>query len=117
MPSRIAVAGQDFFADAPVLCILAPRFPSQLLEVPQPRQGLPGLRARRRPLVAEHCSCATEAGLGPFVTGAISEVDLERAFGMDPCVQSPIAVCGFGARAATLRESEFDPNRKVWPRG
>ena len=25
-------------------------------------------------------------------------------------------VCGFGPRAATLVKSEFDPNRKVWPR-
>ena len=30
--------------------------------------------------------------------------------------QSPLVVCGFGQRAATLVKSEFDPNRNVWPR-
>ena len=60
--------------------------------------------------------CATQAGLGPFVTGAINEVDLERAFGMTGYAQSPLVVCGFGQRAATLVKSEFDPNRRVWPR-
>ena len=115
--ARIAVAGQDFFADAPVLCILAPRFHRNFWKYRNHAKAY-----RVCVLDAGHLSqtlqlCATEAGLGPFVTGAINEVDLERAFGMDPCVQSPIAVCGFGARAATLRESEFDPNRKVWPRG
>lgn len=54
--------------------------------------------------------------MGPFVTSAINEVDLERAFGMIPYVQSPLLVCGFGPRAEILVESEFDPNRRVWPR-
>lgn len=115
--ARIAVAGQDFFADAPVLCVLAPRFHRNFWKYRNHAKAY-----RVCVLDAGHLSqtlqlCATEAGLGPFVTGAINEVDLERAFGMDPRVQSPIAVCGFGPRAATLRESEFDPNRKVWPRG
>jgi len=60
--------------------------------------------------------CATQAGLGPFITAAINEIDIERAFGLIGFVDGPLAVCGFGARAGAMVTSEFDPNRKVWPR-
>ena len=114
--ARIAVAGQDFFADAAVLCVLAPRFHRNFWKYRNHAKAY-----RVCVLDVGHLSqtlqlCATEAGLGPFVTGAINEVDLERAFGMTGHAQSPLVVCGFGPRAATLVKSEFDPNRKVWPR-
>ncbi len=114
--ARIAVAGQDWFADAPVLCILAPRFHRNYWKYRNHAKAY-----RVAILDVGHLSqtlqlCATQAGLGPFVTGAINEVDLERAFGTTGYVQSPLVVCGFGQRAATLVTSEFDPNRKVWPR-
>lgn len=114
--ARIAVAGQDFFADAAVLCILAPRFHRNFWKYRNHAKAY-----RVCVLDVGHLSqtlqlCATQAGLGPFVTGAINEVDLERAFGMTAYAQSPLVVCGFGPRAATLVKSEFDPNRKVWPR-
>ena len=114
--ARIAVAGQDFFANAAVLCVLAPRFHRNFWKYRNHAKAY-----RVCVLDVGHLSqtlqlCATEAGLGPFVTGAINEVDLERAFGMIACAQSPLAVCGFGKRAAVLQESEFDPNRLVWPR-
>lgn len=114
--ARIAVAGQDWFAEAPVLCVLAPRFHRNFWKYRNHAKAY-----RVCVLDAGHLSqtlqlCATEAGLGPFVTAAINEVDLERAFGMVGYVQSPLVVCGFGPRAGTLVESEFDPNRLVWPR-
>lgn len=114
--ARIAVAGQEFFADAPVLCVLAPRFHRNFWKYRNHAKAY-----RVCVLDVGHLSqtlqlCATEAGLGPFVTGAINEVDIERAFGMTGYVQSPLVVCGFGQRAATLVTSEFDPNRRVWPR-
>jgi putative peptide maturation dehydrogenase len=114
--ARIAVAGQDWFADAPVLCVLAPRFHRNFWKYRNHAKAY-----RVCVLDVGHLSqtlqlCATEAGLGPFVTGAINEVDIERAFGMDPCRQSPLAVCGFGPRAATMATSEFDPRGLVWPR-
>lgn len=114
--ARIAVAGQDFFADAPVLCILAPRFHRNFWKYRNHAKAY-----RVTVLDVGHLSqtlqlCATQAGLGPFVTGAINEIDIERAFGMVGYAQSPIAVCGFGQRTDTLTTSEFDPNGKVWPR-
>jgi putative peptide maturation dehydrogenase len=114
--ARIAVAGQEFFAEAPVLCILAPRFHRNFWKYRNHAKAY-----RVAVLDVGHLSqtlqlCATQAGLGPFVTGAINEVDIERAFGVVGYAQSPIVVCGFGQRAATMTTSEFDPNRKVWPR-
>jgi putative peptide maturation dehydrogenase len=114
--ARIAVAGQDFFADAAVLCILAPRFHRNFWKYRNHAKAY-----RVCVLDAGHLSqtlqlCATQAGLGPFVTGAINEVDLERTLGMTGYAQSPLLVCGFGKRASALTTSEFDPNRKVWPR-
>ena len=114
--ARIAVAGQDFFANAAVLCVLAPRFHRNFWKYRNHAKA-----HRVCVLDAGHLSqtlqlCATQAGLGPFVTGAINEVDLERTFGMTGYAQSPLVVCGFGQRAATLVKSEFDPNRKIWPR-
>ncbi len=114
--ARIAVAGQDFFADAAVLCVLAPRFHRNFWKYRNHAKAY-----RVCVLDVGHLSqtlqlCATQAGLGPFVTGAINEVDLERAFGFTGYRQSPLVVCGFGKRAATLTTSEFDPNRRVWPR-
>lgn len=114
--ARIAVAGQDFFANAAVLCVLAPRFHRNFWKYRNHAKAY-----RVCVLDVGHLSqtlqlCATQAGLGPFVTGAINEVDLERTFGMTGYVQSPLVVCGFGQRATTLVKSEFDPNRKVWPR-
>ncbi|MBN8716087.1 MAG: putative peptide maturation dehydrogenase [Stenotrophomonas sp.] len=114
--AQIAVAGQTFFADAAVLCVLAPRFHRNFWKYRNHAKAY-----RVCVLDAGHLSqtlqlCATQAGLGPFVTSAINEVDLERAFGMIHYEQSPLLVCGFGPRAGTLVESEFDPNRRVWPR-
>ena len=114
--AKIAVAGQDFFANAPVLCILAPRFHRNFWKYRNHAKAY-----RVCVLDVGHLSqtlqlCATQAGLGPFITGAINEFDIEREFGMASYMQSPLAVCGFGARATTLVKSEFDPNRLVWPR-
>ncbi len=114
--ARISVAGQEFFADAPVLCALAPRFHRNFWKYRNHSKAY-----RVTVLDAGHLSqtlqlCATQAGLGPFVTGAINEIDIERAYGLTGYLESPMVVCGFGPRAATLVTSEFDPNRRIWPR-
>ena len=114
--ARIAVAGQDWFADAPVLCVLVPRFARNYWKYRNHAKAY-----RVAILDVGHLSqtlqlCATQAGLGPFITSAINEVDIERAFGLTGFADGPLAVCGFGARAETMTTSEFDPNRKVWPR-
>jgi putative peptide maturation dehydrogenase len=109
-----AVAGQAWFADAPALVLLAPRYARAFWKY------------RRHPkawrvvaLEAGHLSqtlylAATEAGLGAFVTGAINEVALEQAFGLDSACEGVLAVCGFGWRASVQESPEFDPAGAVW---
>jgi len=57
---------------------------------------------------------ATELGLAAFITAAVNEVDIERAFGLDPIDEGPLAVTGFGIRGDALDEIEFDPLHAVW---
>jgi putative peptide maturation dehydrogenase len=60
---------------------------------------------------------ATELGLAAFITAAVNEVDIEEAFGLDPLEEGPLAVTGFGIRAAERSEVEFDPLHAVWKDG
>jgi len=112
----IAVGGQQWFADAPVLCVLAPRFARNFWKYRNHPKAY-----RVCILDAGHLSqtlllSATEQGLGSFVTAAINEVDIERAFGLTGIVDGPLAICGFGMRAEAMQTYELDPNRKAWPR-
>lgn len=112
----IAVGGQQWFADAQVLVALAPRFARNFWKYRNHPKAY-----RVAILDVGHLSqtlliTATELGLGSFITAAINEVDIERAFGLTHYVDGPLAVCGFGVRGETMTTSEFDPNRKVWPR-
>lgn len=112
--AKIIVAGQGFFAEAPVLVMLVARF------------GRTFWKYRNHPkayraivLEAGHISqnlylAATEAGFGAYVTAAINEVDIEQALGLDPLHESPLAVLGFGPRAAEKTMLEFDPLGTVW---
>ena len=58
---------------------------------------------------------ATEMRLGAFITAAINEAEIEQAFELEPMSEGPLAVCGFGVRAADKVTVEFDPAHKVWP--
>ena len=104
-----AVAGQDYFAGAPVLVVLALRFERAFWKY---REHPKAYRALL--LEAGHVSqtlylAAGEAGLAAFVTAAINEIDLERALGLDPLDEGPVCVLGFGERAETRETVEFDP--------
>jgi putative peptide maturation dehydrogenase len=108
------VAGQDYFANAHAVVVVAARFARSFWKY------------RRHPkiyrailLEAGHASqnlylAATDLGLGAYVTAAINEVEIEQAFGLDPLFEGPIAVCGFGPRAGTRTTVELDPAGRVW---
>ena len=112
----IAVGGQQWFADAQVLCVLAPRFHRNFWKY------------RNHPKAYRVCILdighlsqtlllgATEQGLGSYVTAAINEADIERAFGLTHWIDGPLAICGIGVRAGTMETYELDPNHKAWPR-
>ena len=55
---------------------------------------------------------AIELGRGAFVTSAFNEVDIERAFGLDPLVDGPLAICCFGwAMTGWTMSSSIRPAR------
>ncbi len=110
----VAVAGQDYFAAAPVLLVLSARFPRAHWKY----RNHPKIY-RAIVLEAGHLSqnlylAATEHDLGAFITAALNEVELEQAFGLTPFAEGPLAVCGIGARANARRTVEFDPQGAVW---
>lgn len=114
--ARVAVVGQQWFADAHVLVVLAPRFARNFWKYRNHSKAY-----RVCILDVGHLSqtlflSATEQGLGAFITAAINEVDIEEAFGLTGYVDGPLAVCGFGIRADRMTTSELDPNHLVWPR-
>lgn len=109
-----SVAAQAYFAEAPVLVVLAVRFPRNFWKYRNHAKAY-----RVTTLDVGHLSqtlylSATDLGLGAFVTAAINEIEIERAFGLDPLVESAIAVCGFGHRAERRDTPEFDPRGTVW---
>lgn len=105
------VAGQAWFADAPVLVLMAARFERNFWKY------------RKHPkawkvvlLDAGHVSqtfylAATQLGYGAFVTGAINDRCAEHLFEFDGLATGAIAVCGMGRRAgaAAGETIEFDP--------
>jgi putative peptide maturation dehydrogenase len=110
-----ALAGQDWFADAALLVVHACRFERTFWKY---RAHAKAYRAAV--LDVGHLSqtaflLATELGLGAFVTAAINEVQIEQALGLDAMREGPLAVSGFGYRAAERRHPEFDPLCAVWP--
>ncbi len=114
--AHTAVAGQQWFAEAPVLCVLAPRFFRNYWKYRNHAKAY-----RVCILDIGHLSqtlqlCATQEGLGSFITAAINEFDIEAALGLTGLVDGPLAVCGFGVRADAMATPEFDPNGNVWLR-
>ena len=109
------VAGQHWFADAHVQVILAPRFRRSFWKYRNHAKGYRALILDAGHLSQTLYLTATELGLGAFITSAINEHEIERALGLDPLDEGPLAVCGFGFRGAERVTVEFDPLARVWP--
>ncbi len=112
----IAVGGQQWFADAHALCVLAPRFHRNFWKYRNHPKAYRVCILDIGHLSQTLLLSATEQGLGSYVTAAINEVDLERAFGLTHWVDGPLAICGVGVRGKAMDTYELDPNRKAWPR-
>jgi len=113
--ARRFVAAQPYFLDAPVLVLPTARFRRTFWKYRDHAKAYRALVLDVGHLSQTLYLAATELGLGAFITAAINEVDIEEAFGLDPLEEGPLAVCGFGHRAAERRETEFDPLGAVWP--
>jgi putative peptide maturation dehydrogenase len=111
------VAEQDWFAHAHALVVLAPRFTRSFWKYRDHAKVYRAVTLDVGRLSQTLQISATEFGLGAFVTAAINEVDIEQALCLAPMQESPLAVCGFGWRAAERSRMEFDPQHAVWPSG
>lgn len=112
--ARCFVAGQGFFADAPVHVALVARFARTFWKYRNHPKAYRAIVLEAGHVSQDFYLAATEAGLGAYVTAAINEIDIEQAFGLDPLHESAIAVCGFGPRTAARETMELDPLGAVW---
>jgi len=113
--ARKFVAAQPYFVDAHVMVIAVSRFRRNFWKYRNHAKAYRALVLDVGHLSQTQYLAATELGLAAFITAAINEVDIEQAFGLDPIEESPLAVTGFGIRAAARREVEWDPLHAVWP--
>jgi len=111
------VAAQPYFADAQVFVIPVSRFRRNFWKYRNHAKAYRALILDVGHLSQTMYLAATELGLAAFITAAVNEVDIEQAFGLDPLEEGPLAVCGFGIRAAERSEVEFDPLNRVWKAG
>ena len=115
--ARTFVGSQPYFLAAPVFVIPAARFRRNFWKYRNHTKAYRALVLDVGHLSQTLYLAATELGLAAFITAAINEVDIEQAFGLDPLEEGPLAVCGFGIRAAERSEVEFDPLHAVWKDG
>jgi len=114
---RMMVAAQKYFGDAAVFVVMAARFARTFWKYRNHSKAYRAIILDVGHLSQNLYLTATEFDLGAFITAAINEVEIEQAFGLDPLIESPLAVVGFGHRGAECVTFEFDPNRAVWPEG
>lgn len=109
--AKQAVADQEWFVDAPMMVVLAARVVRNFWKYRNHAKAYRALMLDAGHLSQTFYLLATEAGLPAFVTAAINEAPLERAFGLDPLCDAVIAVCGCGAAAAhqTMLELRYEP--------
>lgn len=108
------VAAQPYFVDAHVIVLPTSRFRRTFWKYRDHAKAYRALILDVGHLSQALYLAATELGLAAFITAAINEVDIEQAFGLDPLEEGPLAVCGFGIRAAECTEVEFDPLGTAW---
>lgn len=106
------VAGQSWFANAPVLVLMAARFQRNFWKYRNHPKSWKVIQLDAGHLSQNFYLSATELGYGAFVTGAINDRCAERLFELDGLSTGAIAVCGFGKRAAGSN-IEFDPLGKA----
>lgn len=107
--ARELVAGQSWFANAPVLVLMAARFKRNFWKYRNHAKAWRVIQLDAGHLSQNLYLTATEMGYGAFVTGAINDECAERLFGLDGITMGAVAVCGFGRRGGVRAAAEFDP--------
>lgn len=107
------VSGQQWFADAAVLLVFAPRFERSFWKYRDHAKAYRALLLDVGHISQAVQTCATHAGMGSFVTAAINESDVDAALGLDGIRQGAVAICGLGWQAAVRETTEFNPPRTL----
>ena len=107
------VAGQTWFAEAPLLVLMAARFQRNFWKYRNHSKAWRVIQLDAGHLSQNFYLSATEFGYGAFITGAINDDVAERAFELDGISIGALAVCGLGRRAAELKTVELDPLGKA----
>ncbi|HMB57784.1 MAG TPA: putative peptide maturation dehydrogenase [Arenimonas sp.] len=107
------VAGQSWFANAPVLLLMAARFQRSFWKYRNNSKAWRVIQLDAGHLSQNLYLSATEFGYGAFVTGAINDDCAERLFELDGLSTAAVAVSGFGRRATEIIATEFDPLGKA----
>jgi len=110
-----ALAGQDWFGDAPLMVVHACRFGRSFWKYRGHAKAYRAVILDIGHLSQTAYLLATELGVGAFVTAAINEAQIEQKLGLDPMVEGPLAISGFGYRTTQQSTPEFDPMHTVWP--
>lgn len=109
-----AVAEQHWFANAHVMVLLAPRYDRNFWKYRNHAKAYRAIALEAGHLSQTLYLSATEAGLAAYITCAINEVPLERAFALDPISSGALAICGFGWRGEEMVTMELDPAGEIW---
>jgi putative peptide maturation dehydrogenase len=107
--ARELVAGQSYFAQAPVLIVMAARFVRSNWKYRNHAKAWKVAQLDAGHLSQNLYLSATEMGLGAFVTAAMNDECAERCFEFDGMATGAIVVCGIGRRAGELSQVELDP--------
>jgi len=105
------VAGQHWFADAPMLVILAARVRRNFWKYRNHPKAYRAIVLDAGHLSQTFYLLAAEAGLPAFITAAVNEVDIEQALGLDPIDDAVIAILGCGKAASEPTTVEFRGDR------
>ncbi|MES3023530.1 MAG: putative peptide maturation dehydrogenase [Pseudomonadota bacterium] len=101
------VADQQWFADAPMLVVMAARVVRNFWKYRNHPKAYKAISLDAGHLSQTFYLLAAEAGMPAFVTAAINEGDIERALALDHLADAVLAVCGCGPAAATRTTIEL----------
>jgi putative peptide maturation dehydrogenase len=104
-----SVAHQDWFADAPMLVVLAGRVARSFWKYREHAKAYRVLTLDAGHLSQTFYLLAAEAGMPAFITAGINEANIEQAFGLDPLRDAVLAVLGCGPAATVSTTVEFRP--------
>jgi putative peptide maturation dehydrogenase len=101
------VAGQQWFVDAPLLVVMAPRWRRNFWKYRNHAKAHRAIMMDAGHLSQTFYLLAAEAGLPAFITAAVNEVDIAAALGLDPIRDGVVAVCGCGPASGEQLTVEY----------